>query len=180
MMVSMREFGSAMKFLKPRWPKTESIRQAAVDRLGIGRRPQHAIDPMLKEVANLFAVKSAIASIIDGDRMFVCSRYNSGLEEVERNISFCGHTILQPDKVMIVWNAATDARFAGNPLVRAAPNIRFYAGAPILDADGQPIGALCAIDDLAHYQALPDQIAGLKELARKVGLALAGGGASQH
>ena len=160
------------KFLKPRWPTSEALRQAAVDRLGIGRKPQHAINPMLKEVADLFDVKSAIASIIDKDRMFVCSRYNCDIEEVERNISFCGHAILEPDKVMIVWNAATDMRFASNPLVRGAPNICFYAGAPILGAGGQPIGALCAIDDLAHYQALPAQIAGLKELARKVGAEL--------
>lgn len=162
-----------LKFLKPRWPLSEATRQAAVDRLGIGRKRQHAIDPMLKEVAELFGVKSAIASIIDKDRMFICSRYNTDLEEVERNISFCGHTILEPDKVMIVWNAATDARFAGNPLVQGSPNIRFYAGAPILDEDGQPIGALCAIDDMAHYQALPNQIAGLKAMAHKVGLELA-------
>ena len=36
-----------------------------------------------------------------------------------------------------------DARFSSSPLVTADPNIRFYAGEPLLLAGGQRVGSLC-------------------------------------
>jgi len=45
-----------------------------------------------------------------------------------------------------VRDTALDPRFADNPLVTAAPNIRFYAGAPMRLSSGECIGTLCVID----------------------------------
>lgn len=132
-----------LDYLKPLRPLSEKVRQAAVDRLNLRSPPQHELKPILKEVANVFGASTAVAMIIDKERAIVCSHHNPTLTETHRDDSFCGHTILNPGRVMIVWNAATDPRFANNPLVRGEPNIRFYAGAPILSADGQPIGTLC-------------------------------------
>lgn len=44
-----------------------------------------------------------------------------------RDISFCAHTILQTDP-LIVNDMQQDERFHDNPLVIQAPFIRFYAG----------------------------------------------------
>lgn len=51
--------------------------------------------------------------------------------ETEREITFCGHTILS-NEPMVVLNAEKDWRLAENPLVTGFPYVRFYAGAPVL------------------------------------------------
>ena len=50
--------------------------------------------------------------------------------ETDREITFCGHTILS-NEPMVVLNAETDWRLSQNPLVTGFPYVRFYAGSPV-------------------------------------------------
>lgn len=46
-------------------------------------------------------------------------------------------------EMLIVENAAEDARFRDNPFVKGDPRIRFYAGAPLVATrDGHRYGTL--------------------------------------
>ena len=80
-------------------------------------------------------------------------------------VSFAIRIANQTD-VVVVPDTTLDVRFSSHPLVTGAPNIRFYAGAPIL-ADGSFVGALSVIDR-APRQLSPEQIAILRLLAKQV------------
>jgi signal transduction histidine kinase len=77
---------------------------------------------------------------------------------------------------MIVEDATLDERFAENPLVTGQPEIRFYAGMPLINPDGHKLGTICVIDTkprgLTEQQnfalrVLSGQVMKLFELRRK-------------
>jgi PAS domain S-box-containing protein len=124
----------------------EAARLAALQRYEIlDTAPEAAFDEVTALVAESLDVPVALVSLIDVDRQWFKSRVGLEQTQTPRDISFCGHTILQ-DGVFEIPDAAQDDRFHDNPLVLGEPNIRFYAGAPLLTTDGHRIGTLCVID----------------------------------
>jgi diguanylate cyclase (GGDEF)-like protein len=148
-------------------PVDEQDRQHAVDATGIVEAPT---DPVLQAIvaagARLFKAPIAALSIIDHDRQWFAARVGLDAPETSRAVSFCAHAIMSPGELLVVPDATQDKRFAGNPLVQGGPGIRFYAGAPIIGADGQPLGALCVIDQRPRGGDLPlEELAALAEQA---------------
>lgn len=71
------------------------------------------------------------------------------------------------ETIFMVADARLDDRFADNPLVTGEPHVRFYAGAPLVNAEGVPLGALCVVDDKPREDLTPLQRQGLSLLARQ-------------
>lgn len=106
-------------------------------------------DKTFDDLARLAAVicetPIALITLIDDKRQWFKSNYGLDQKETPREVSFCAHAIHEPD-LFEVRDASSDSRFAENPLVTGDPNIRFYAGAPLVVANGQALGTLCVID----------------------------------
>lgn len=133
-------------------------------------------EPLLDSIARMAAevcdVPIALISLVDAERQWFKAAVGlPGVNETPRDIAFCAHAILT-DGVMEVPDATQDARFALNPLVTDAPDIRFYAGAPLMaGADGDRVGTLCVLDRKAR-QLTAQQLATLRSLSQMVSQAL--------
>ncbi|MFK7926244.1 MAG: GAF domain-containing protein, partial [Bacteroidia bacterium] len=88
----------------------------------------------------------SLISLVDVERQWFKSHHGIDLEETPREVSFCAHAILEPNKVFIVEDLREDIRFTNNPFVVGEPNVVFYAGIPLNTEDGNPLGTLCVID----------------------------------
>jgi GAF domain-containing protein len=136
----------------------EIERQRAVDRSGaLHGRGAADLQRVVDRAADMYRVPMATISIIDRARQWFAARHGIDRSEMPRSVSFCAHAIHRPGEPMIVMDAASDPRFAANPLVTGTPGIRFYAGVPLIDRMGYALGALC-IADVAPRQACPDLI----------------------
>jgi GAF domain-containing protein len=96
--------------------------------------------------ANLCRVPIALVSLVDDDRQWFKAQCGlDGVTSTGRDLSFCAHAILQQG-IFEIPDTLDDPRFADNPLVTGAPFMRYYAGVPLIERGGMPLGTLCVID----------------------------------
>lgn len=128
--------------------------------------PEQVFNDLAQLSAFICGTPIAVVALMDGERQWFKAKVGLEARQLPREHSFCPHTLHHGD-VYQVADAAADARFAHNPLVSGTPRIRFYAGAPLLSPEGQPIGTLCALDTVPR-QLSADQREALRVLARQV------------
>ncbi|MEQ6885794.1 GAF domain-containing protein [Salicola sp. Rm-C-2C1-2] len=130
----------------PRTPCNEVARQQAVEETGLlASAPDSRLDRLTEIARFSLGVPIALVTLVDDNRQWFKSRQGLNVAETGRDISFCGHVVYQ-DVPMVIGDTLEDERFADNPLVTGPPHIRFYAGVPIHDDNGHPVGTLCLID----------------------------------
>jgi len=148
-------------------PENEKQRLEALQRLELlDTEPEPEFDELVKLAAAICGTPISLVTLLDERREWFKASIGMDAAETPREISFCSHTILQPD-VFLVTDAEVDPRFADNPLVTGEPHIGFYAGIPITSPDGFAVGTLCVIDRKPR-QLTQLQLDMLTMLARQV------------
>jgi len=152
---------------KPAIPQNEPDRLEALRRYEVlDTLPEQDYDDLTQLAAHICETPIALVSLIDADRQWFESRVGLDAEETPRDISFCGHVVADR-QALVVADATRDERFADNPLVAGAPDIRLYAGIPLITPSDHYIGTLCVID--MEPRELDDtQLAALERLSRQV------------
>lgn len=103
-------------------------------------------DSLVRMASESCGVPMGLLSLVDAERQWLKAHVGfDGGNETPRDIAFCGHAIAQ-DTLFEVADATLDPRFAANPLVSGRPDIRFYAGAPLVLPGGERVGTLCVMD----------------------------------
>jgi diguanylate cyclase (GGDEF)-like protein/PAS domain S-box-containing protein len=113
--------------------------------------PEEMFDSIARMASEVCGVPIALVSLIDAERQWFKANVGlPGVNETDRHVAFCNHTI-RNDGLLEVADATADPRFAANPFVTGeADKIRFYAGAPLVMPGGERVGTLCVIDREAH------------------------------
>ena len=149
-------------------PPNEEARLAALQSFHILDTPaEKAFDDLVRLASYICQTPVAMVSFVDRDRQWFKAKLGVAVQETARDLAFCAHAILTPEDLLIVPDASLDERFSDNPFVTDAPNIRFYAGAPLVTASGMPLGTLCVVDH-SPKELTPGQINALTVLRNLV------------
>lgn len=123
-------------------------------------------DRIVKVASYICGTPISLISLVDTDRQWFKSRVGLSINETSRDMSFCTHAIKE-EGIMEINDASEDERFKDNPMVKGEPNIRFYAGTPLVTSDGYKLGTLCVIDRVPRTLTV-EQKECLENLSRQV------------
>jgi ribonuclease BN (tRNA processing enzyme) len=145
-------------------PRDEAKRLTALHALNILDTPrEERFDRITRLAAALFDAPVSLISLVDENRQWFKSTCGIDAQETPRDESFCAHAVVSRAP-LIIPDALMDERFAENPLVVNPPRVRFYAGYPLILADGSCIGTLCILDTRPR-ELDPADLARLADLA---------------
>jgi diguanylate cyclase (GGDEF)-like protein len=143
----------------------QRIAAVAAYRSQLSAERSSELDWIARIAATMLGSPIGLVSLVDRDDQVFVGRYGLDTAGTSRDVSFCAHAIAG-ELPMVIPDSTQDPRFQANPLVTGDLNIRFYAGAPLVDVAGSdPVGALCVIDNVPHPKLSAEQSKQLSNLA---------------
>lgn len=115
----------------------------------------------------LFATEMAFITLVAEEHQSFKACAGLDIERTPRSESFCNHTIASND-VLVINDSLKDPLFSDLAIVTGPPHIRFYAGAPLITANGYRIGAMCIADRSPRPLFSQEDRDNLAELSRLV------------
>ncbi|WP_329332454.1 GAF domain-containing protein [Streptomyces sp. NBC_00663] len=127
--------------------------------LGLGERPEPALDVFAARLAEVTGAPYAMVNFIDENRQFFAGLHLPDVRPVltdadetkprlgrqlARDHGFCPHVVVRR-KALVLEDVSDYPRFAGNPVVDEF-GIRSYLGAPLVDRGGMVLGTVCVVD----------------------------------
>ncbi|MCM2129529.1 EAL domain-containing protein [Larsenimonas rhizosphaerae] len=124
----------------------ESTRLAAIEaerqaRLGASA----SLNRVSELICELVGVPTGLVTLVGDELQWIVARTRFDCASTSRENAFCKYTVARR-ALTVIEDATQDERVKENPLVIRAPNIRFYAGVPLITSEGHAIGSVCAID----------------------------------
>lgn len=157
-------------------PDSDAERVQALQRSGL-RSP--SLLPAYKEAvlkaANAFHVKYAQVSLVDHEwvhtpgSLLAHDHAPDELPGLARDISICSY-VVHDGEALVVEDVARDPRFADNPALQEV-EVKFYAGVPLRNRQGDVLGTLCIMDE-APRQMAEGEMDVLQEMAKELEEAL--------
>ncbi|WP_247231553.1 GAF domain-containing protein [Telluribacter sp. SYSU D00476] len=111
-------------------------------------------------------VPICLITLVDREKVWFKSRQGLDLDHIDRHQFFCHYTI-GSGTLFEVEDASEDDRFKSTPLVAGSSAIRFYAGYPIVDPQGNALGTFCILDHKANKLSEEQELT-LRTLAQEV------------
>jgi len=146
-------------------PLTESRRLDALYKLNLlDTPPSEAFDRITRMAASLFKLPIAAVSLTDADRQWFKSRVGVEHTSIPRLRAPCGN-VADTGDLLIIPDLLEDPHFRESPL--AASGIRYYAGAPLVTAQGHCLGAMCVLGPEPR-DTTPEELTALCDLAGMV------------
>jgi GAF domain-containing protein len=143
--------------------RTERLR-----RLGLGERPDPALDAFADRLAERTRAPYAMVNFLDSHRQFFAGLHRPARDvlnvdtpvgadpadgggprpelgrHLPRDHGFCPHVVVRR-RALVLEDVGEYPRFAGNPVVDEF-GIRSYLGAPLIDGTGMVLGTVCVVD----------------------------------
>ena len=153
--------------------KAKKIPANETDRINVLKKYQildtseeSSYNDLAKLASQICQTPISLVTLVDTDRQWFKAKVGLNVSETSREVSFCAHAINE-NELFVVEDAMEDERFLDNPLVTSDPNIRFYAGMPLVNPKGYRLGTLCVID--TNPRKLDEhQLFALKTLGKNV------------